>query len=52
MRANVEHNHLLHERVVIVSARTVNAPFVPPGERVTVDVLGDGIVHVAARFGF
>jgi KUP system potassium uptake protein len=52
MRANVEHNHLLHERVVIVSATTVTVPFVPPRERVTVDELGDGIVHVRAKFGF
>jgi KUP system potassium uptake protein len=52
MRANVEHNHLLHERVVIVSACTVNVPFVRPGERVAVDELGDGIFHVSARFGF
>jgi KUP system potassium uptake protein len=52
MRANVEHNHLLHERVVIVSAQTANVPWVDPRERVTVDALGDGIVHVRARFGF
>jgi KUP system potassium uptake protein len=52
MRANVEHNHLLHERVVIISARTVNVPFVRAGERVRVDDLGDGIVRVSAKFGF
>jgi KUP system potassium uptake protein len=52
MRANVEHNHLLHERVIIISATTVNAPFVARRDRVTVADLGDGIVHVSARFGF
>jgi KUP system potassium uptake protein len=52
MRANVEHNHLLHERAIIVSAHTVNAPFVARCDRVTVLPLGDGIVHVSARFGF
>jgi KUP system potassium uptake protein len=52
MRANVEHNHLLHQRAVIVSATTVNVPFVDPLQRVAVDELGDGIIHVRARFGF
>jgi KUP system potassium uptake protein len=52
MRANVEHNHLLHERVIVVSAETLTVPFVPRDERVTVRELGDGIVHVHARFGF
>jgi KUP system potassium uptake protein len=52
MRANVEHNHLLHERVIIVSAKTVNVPFVARRDRVSVDDLGDGIVHVSATFGF
>jgi KUP system potassium uptake protein len=52
MRANVEHNHLLHERVIIVSAETADVPFVARGERVTVEALGDGMVHVRARFGF
>jgi KUP system potassium uptake protein len=55
MRANVEHNHVLHESVVIVSAESVGAPHVPASERVSVDDLGyadDGIAHVTARFGF
>jgi KUP system potassium uptake protein len=55
MRANVEHNHVVHERVVIVWVQIVNAPRVPRGERVSVDDLGysdDNITHVTARFGF
>jgi KUP system potassium uptake protein len=55
MRANVEHNHVLHESAVIVSAESVGVPHVPPSERVSVDDLGyadDGIAHVTARFGF
>jgi KUP system potassium uptake protein len=55
MRANVEHNHALHERVVILSIDTVRVPYVPDGERIVVDDLGhadDGIVHVTARFGY
>jgi KUP system potassium uptake protein len=55
MRANVEHNHVLHESVVIISAHSVRVPHVPEAERVTIDDLGysdDGIAHVTARYGF
>ena len=55
LRANVEHNCVLHESVVIVSVQTLNVPHVEDAERVTVDDLGyrdDGITHVTARFGF
>jgi KUP system potassium uptake protein len=55
MRANVEHNHILHEHVVILTLETAPVPHVAPGERLTVDDLGyadDGITHVGARFGY
>jgi KUP system potassium uptake protein len=55
MRANVEHNHVLHKHVVILTIETTNAPHLPPAERITVDDLGykdDQITHVNARFGY
>lgn len=55
MRANVEHNRVLHKRVVIVSIETEPVPRVPLDRRVEVDQLGhadDGIVYVCARFGY
>jgi len=55
LRANVEFNHVLHERVVIVSVFSENVPHVPLGERLSIAELGnahDGIVHLSARFGF
>jgi KUP system potassium uptake protein len=55
LRANVEHNHVLHEHVVILSIETLPLPHVPPGERVIIDDLGhrdDGILHVTARLGY
>jgi KUP system potassium uptake protein len=55
MRANVEHNHTLHENVVILSIETLKVPHVPPDERVHVDQLGysdDGIEHITVRLGF
>ncbi|XVU27994.1 potassium transporter Kup [Actinoplanes sp. CA-054009] len=55
MRANVEHNHVRHEQVVIMSLQTEPVPRVPPEDRIVVDDLGyadDGIVHVICRFGY
>jgi KUP system potassium uptake protein len=55
MRANVEHNHVRHEHVVIMSLDTVPVPRVPEAERIEIDDLGhagDGITYVRARFGY
>jgi KUP system potassium uptake protein len=55
LRANVEHNHVLHERVVILTIQSLDVPRAEDRDRVTIDDLGfddDNIVHVTARFGF
>ncbi|MGW5543194.1 potassium transporter Kup [Streptomyces sp. NPDC003998] len=55
MRANVEHNHVRHDQVVILSLETEPVPRVPAEQRIVVDDLGyadDGIIHVTARFGY
>jgi KUP system potassium uptake protein len=55
MRANVEHNRILHEDVVILALETRPVPHVPPGERITADDLGhrdDGITFVRALLGY
>jgi len=55
MRANVAHNHILHEHVVILAIETAPVPHVAPADRVVVDDLGytdDGISHVTAYFGY
>ncbi|MEV7175447.1 KUP/HAK/KT family potassium transporter [Kitasatospora sp. NPDC093679] len=55
MRANVEHNHVRHDQVVILSVRTETVPRVPADRRIVVDDLGyaeDGIIHVTARVGY
>jgi KUP system potassium uptake protein len=55
MRANVEHSHVRHEHVVIMTIETEPVPRIAEGERTEVDALGyaqDGIVHVTARFGY
>lgn len=55
LRANVEHNHVLHECVLIVSLTTERVPYVHEDERLQIDDLGyrdDGITHITGRFGF
>ncbi len=55
LRANVEHNHVLHERVIIVSTQTERIPHVSDDDRLTADHLGrpgDGITGLTVRFGF
>jgi KUP system potassium uptake protein len=55
LRANVEHNHVLHEYVLILSIVTRPVPHVPAAERLTVDPLGhrdDRVTHVTARYGY
>jgi KUP system potassium uptake protein len=55
LRANVEHNDVLHEHVVIVTIEVLPIPRSSDSERVEVDSLGhadDGIIHVTARFGY
>jgi KUP system potassium uptake protein len=55
LRANVEHNEILHQEVLILSVETTTAPHVPEAERLRIDDLGykdDGIFHVTARFGY
>jgi KUP system potassium uptake protein len=55
LRAQVEHNHTLHERVVIVSVDNVTIPHVDPPDTFTVQLLGPGrfkVHHVTIRIGY
>jgi len=55
LRANVEHNHALHKKVVILSLVVEKVPHIPETERLVFDDLGhsdDGITHLTARLGF
>jgi len=55
LRANVEHNHVLHEHVVIVSIENEMVPHVAEAARLESDDLGDpgdGITRLTAHFGF
>lgn len=55
MRANLDHNHVLHEHVVVVAVEVEPVPRVSDEERVSIDDLGyrdDGILHVTVRVGY
>jgi KUP system potassium uptake protein len=55
LRANVEHNEILHEHVLILAIETMPVPHVPAAERIAVDDLGykdDRLAHVTAQFGY
>jgi KUP system potassium uptake protein len=55
MRANVEHNRVVHEHVVVMSIETVPVPRLSDEERTTIDELDfkrDGIIHVRACYGY
>jgi KUP system potassium uptake protein len=55
LRADVEHTHSLHEKVVIVSVDTVSIPHVDSSERCMVELLGHGlykVFHLTTRIGY
>ena len=55
LRANLDFNSVLHERILIVAIINENVPHIRHVNRVTVDDLGhgdDGIVGVTVRIGF
>jgi KUP system potassium uptake protein len=55
LRAEIEHTHALHEKVVIVSVDTVSIPQVDRAGRFMVDLRGRGlfkVFHVTIRVGY
>ncbi len=54
-RANVEHNHVIHEHVIIICINVERIPHIAKRDRLSADGLGhpsDGITGIVARFGF
>ncbi len=55
LRAEVEHNGVLHENVLIISVETVSIPHVEGTDCLKVEKLGRGqfkVLHVTARIGY
>ena len=49
---NLKHNHILHDRVVVLTVETQNVPHVPPERRREVEDLGHGFYRMIVRIGF
>jgi KUP system potassium uptake protein len=49
---HLRHNRVLHERMLLVSSITTDAPRVDPEERVKLIAVGAGITRVVLYFGF
>jgi KUP system potassium uptake protein len=49
---NLQHNKVLHERVVLLTVVTSDVPHVPPENRTQVDDLGQGFYRLTLRYGF
>jgi len=55
LRANVEHNHVVHEHMIIIRIDVERVPHIAAPDRLEADPLGnprDGITGLTARFGF
>jgi KUP system potassium uptake protein len=52
MLHNLKHNKVLHERVVLLTLRTEDSPFVHQVRRVTIEQLSPTFWRVVANFGF
>ncbi len=49
---NLKHNHVLHERLLLVSTITTDAPYVPSEQRAKVIPMADGLTRVVLSYGF
>jgi KUP system potassium uptake protein len=49
---NLKHNKVVHAWVLLVEVQTTEIPRVAPDQRAEVQVLGEGLVRVVARYGF
>ena len=49
---NLTHNHILHERNIVLTVAVAKTPVVPEGKRIEATRLPAGFLQVTARFGF
>jgi KUP system potassium uptake protein len=49
---HLEHNQVLHEKVVLLSIVSLGVPFVPTKDRVSIEEVGEGLFQVEAHYGF
>jgi KUP system potassium uptake protein len=49
---NLNHNKVLHERVVLLTVRSEDIPHVPDAQRVVLESLGDDFYRLTVHYGF
>lgn len=49
---NLKHNKVLHERIVLLTVKIADVPFVRQAERVKLEHLGHGFHRLVLRYGF
>ncbi len=49
---NIKHNKVLHERVVVLTVKIEDVPYVDPDDRCRVTEMGDGFYRLILRYGF
>ncbi len=49
---NLRHNHVLHEKVILLHVHTLEIPYVRVGDRTSVEELQDGIYRIRLNYGF
>ena len=49
---NLKHNKVLHERIILLTVKIADVPFVRQAERVKLDHLGHGFHRLVLRYGF
>lgn len=49
---NLKHNKVLHQRIVFLTIETQLIPFVDHADRITVEIVAEGIWRVVAHYGF
>ncbi|MBW9063107.1 potassium transporter Kup [Rhizobium herbae] len=49
---NIKHNHVLHEKNIILTVKTTEQPYVADANRVTITKLSERFVRIEVYFGF
>jgi KUP system potassium uptake protein len=49
---NIKHNHVLHERNLVVTVHPATTPRVTDGERITVEPISESFTRVGLQFGY
>jgi KUP system potassium uptake protein len=49
---NLEHNKVLHERVMFLTVKTKQVPYVDPEERVEIESVGNGFYRLRVFYGY